>query len=120
LGDGLFRLRNVPFLVYGFRVEDIVSAVPKDGFLIVKAAANHRGHSTYRVFLPEGQEGRDFSEEFRPLAQLGCTYERANARLIGIDVPPVADIHAVYAALEEGERNRYWKFEEGHCGHQVR
>ncbi len=57
---------------------------------------------------------------WRRLQELGCTYERANRRLIAIDVPPRTDVYAVYRVLEEGEKAKYWEFEEGHCGHPLR
>jgi hypothetical protein len=40
----------------------------------------------------------------------------ASAVLIAIDVPPHADVHAVYGALELGEKDRRWEFEEAIVG----
>lgn len=36
---------------------------------------------------------------------------------MSVDVPPPADMYAVYKALEEGESAGLWEFEEAHCGH---
>jgi hypothetical protein len=120
LGNGLYRLRNVPILAYGFSEQDVVSTAEIDGRHVVTGTATPGGHSTYRVFLPEPTEDPRFAKIFEPLSKLGCTYERANPRLIGIDVPPEADIYAVYAMLEQGEAAKQWSFEEGHCGHPLR
>jgi hypothetical protein len=121
LADGLYRLRIVPFLAYGYSEDDVVNAAPVDGRLMVVGVAQRSGHSTYRVFLPAPKGEEEFALLWEPLARLGCTYERANTRLIGIDVPSEADVYAVYAALEQGEQaNHQWSFEEGHCGHPLR
>lgn len=120
LGKGLYRLRNVPILAYGFSEQDVVSTTEIDGRHVVTGTTTPGGHSTYRVFLPEAMEDSRFAKMFEPLSRLGCTYERANPRLIGIDVPPEADIYAVYAVLEQVEAAKQWSFEEGHCGHALR
>ncbi|MBA2303960.1 MAG: DUF4265 domain-containing protein [Acidobacteria bacterium] len=54
-----------------------------------------------------------------PLSSYGCTFERADKRLVAIDVPPDADISGVYRALEEGGHTGEWDFEEGHYGHPL-
>jgi hypothetical protein len=118
--DGLDRLRNVPFLAYGYSEQDVVSAAEVGGRLIVNGVAERGGHSTYRVFLPEPTSEEYFHLLWKPFASLGCTYEPANRRLIGIDVPPASDVYAVYAVLEQGEASKQWDFEEGHCGHLLR
>jgi len=75
------------------------------------------GHSTYRLVLPEDTNEEKFLKDWVRLVELRCTYERATRRYVAIDVPPHADIYAVYQVLEEGERTCQWEFEEGHCGH---
>ena len=118
--DGLYRLRNVPFLAYDYKEQDVVSAAADEGRLVVSGVAERGGHSTYRIFLPEPTSEDEFRPLWEPLATLGCTFERANQRLIGIDVPPASDVYAVYAVLEQGEDLKKWEFEEGHCGHPLR
>lgn len=117
LHSGRYRLRNVPFLVFGFSEEDVITATENDGVLRVTGVAVRGGHSTYRLVLPEDTNEEKFLQEWIPLKELGCTYERATRRYVAIDVPPPADICAVYKALEEGEIAGRWEFEEGHCGH---
>ena len=120
IGANLYRLRNVPFYLYGVSEQDIVRAEETDGQLLVSAIVDRGGHSTYRIFLPEQTSEEQFSGDWVPLHELGCTYERATRRLIAVDVPPHADVYAVYEALELGEKDRRWEFEEGHCGHPLR
>jgi hypothetical protein len=119
VGNELYRLRNIPFYVYGYSTEDIVRAVPKDERLTVTGVATRSGHSTYRVFLPEDASVEHFRRDWASLAELGCTFERATRRCVGIDVPPKADVYAVYRVLEDGGRSHLWQFEEGHCGHSL-
>lgn len=120
LGDGRYRLRNVPFLAYGFSEDDVVNAAESGGRLIVADVAQRSGHSTYRIFLLQPTDEAAFAHLWKPLADLGCSYERANTRLIAVDVPPGTDVYAVYDALERGEQAKNWEFEEGHCGHRLR
>ena len=117
LGGDRYRLRNVPFLAFGFSEQDVITAKEDNGALRVTGVAIRSGHSTYRLVLPEDTSEEKFLQDWVPLKELGCTYERATRRYIAIDVPPPADIYAVYNALEEGEGAGLWEFEEGHCGH---
>lgn len=115
-----FRLRNVPFYVYGFSVEDVVEVAEQEGCITVKGVVERGGHSTYRIILPESASEEEFQKTWLSLAILGCTYERATRRLVAIDVPPVADVYKVYDVLEAGEHTHKWEFEEGHCGHALK
>jgi hypothetical protein len=117
LGNDRYRLRNLPFLVFGFSEQDVVTAKEDSGALAVTGIAARGGHSTYRLVLPEDTTEERFLRDWVSLRELGCTYERATRRFVAIDVPPYADIYAVYRALEEGERSSQWEFEEAHCGH---
>ena len=115
-----YRLRNVPFLAYGYSEQDTVSVAEIEGRFVVNEVVERGGHSTYRVFLSKPTSEDDFKPLWQPLAALGCTYERANRRLIGIDVPPASDVYEVYSLLERGETSKHREFEEGHCGHPLR
>ena len=117
LADGTFRLDNVPFHARGISYADEFTVVPEDGRLFFADIARRGGHSTYRVKLPEGKPHTHFLERWAPLEALGCTYEGSTLgarRLYAIDIPPGADVHAIYALLEEGEKEGHWGFEEGH------
>jgi hypothetical protein len=46
--------------------------------------------------------------------------EYATKTIVGVDVPPEADIYAVYQILENAEAAGLLSFEEGHCGHKLR
>src|SRR5579863_5044070 len=96
VGGKSYRLRNVPFLVFGFSEQDVVTTQEDNGKLAVTGVETRGGHSTYRLVLPENSTEERFLNDWIPLRELGCTYERATRRFVAIDVPPHADIYAVY------------------------
>jgi len=120
LGDDRYQIQNVPFHAYGVSYDDIVLAKANDeGQLIVQAVRERGGHSTYRVILNPHTTDEEFERAWKKLASIGSTYERATDRLIAIDIPPETDIYEAYAALESGEKENVWGFEEAHCGHPL-
>jgi hypothetical protein len=121
LGEDRYRLRNSPFYARGFSFLDVVFAEPQtDGFPVVRRVVVRSGHSTYQVLVAEGMDtSTEVQSHLERLAALKCTFERANGRLVAVDVPPAGDVHAVYRLLESGERAGVWDFQEGHCGHPV-
>jgi hypothetical protein len=121
VGNGKYRLRNSPFFAKGLSFQDIVIAREEDQELIYVSTMVSSGHSTYRATLRDGGSRPLFDKYWEPLQKLGCTFESASPaiNLISIDVPPSADIRAVYRLLETGESDQVWEFEEGHCAHPV-
>jgi len=119
LGGRRFRLRNVPFFVFGVGVDDVIFAREAGDVLEFESVSIHAGHSTYRIIAGATIDPEQMSSKWQELEALGCTYEQGPGRMRSVDVPPQADIHQVYALLEAGEREGTWDFEEGHCGHAV-
>jgi hypothetical protein len=62
-------------------------------------------------------EDRAYGEALAPPKRLGCGIEGADERWAAVDVPATADVHAVRAALERGEKEGRWQFEEANFGH---
>lgn len=121
VGRGLFRVENIPFLVYGVSVHDVVRAKEHGGVLQFARVAKYGGHSTYRVFLKAETvpgDGRVQQGE-RRLRKMGCSIERAGKKWFAVDVPPEVDVYAAYELMEELEEAGVWEFEEGHCGHRA-
>ena len=52
IGNGLYRLRNVPFFAYGYSEQDVVNTIDLSGRVVVTGVAERGWHSTYRVVLP--------------------------------------------------------------------
>lgn len=119
LGDGRYRIDNIPFYAYGISLDDIVRAVEVGGRLVFSEVVSRGGHSTYRVLVSDtkGVDDAAFKRLWLVLETSGCAREVAKSRWVAIDVPPAADIFSVYDILESGEAEGIWTFEEGHCGH---
>jgi hypothetical protein len=122
-----FRLRNSPFFAEGVSFLDMVRAKPdRDGDGLEFAGVIKRsGHSSYLILVPA--DSVDFAENWKVLEDLGCSYESktlvtrgGNKILYAVDVPPEADIYAVYESLSDGERKGMWTFQEGHVGHKLK
>jgi Domain of unknown function (DUF4265) len=119
LGNGHYRIDNVPLYVNGVSYGDIVSAKPEDGSLAFGGVVRPGGNSTYRMLLRSPYGRRDFERYWARLEPLGCFYEssRDPEDVFAINVPSEADVHAVYAILEEGAAEGVWHFDEGNFEH---
>lgn len=116
LGSDRYRIRNSPFFAYGISTEDIVIAKLEDQVLKVQNVILRGNHSTYRLKLNDKSISNPmFLKYWAPLQVMGCTFEEGP--VLSVDVPPHADIYAVYDRLVAGEIEGVWDFEEGHCGH---
>lgn len=119
LDDGTFRLDNVPFHMGGISLGDEFAVDTGEGRLFFSHVTRRGGHSTYRVRLPRGGMHEDFLRHWPDLERHGCTFEGSDLdgrRLYAIDVPPTADVPAVYVRLQAVEDAGHWGFEEGHYG----
>lgn len=116
-GEGLYRLKNIPFFVYGVSAEDVVCAHPVDGILTFSRIVLRGGHSTFRIFLARGVDRERFGSHWDAFEALGCWCERGTERLLAIDVPPEASIEAARELLRRGRASGAWTYEEGHSGH---
>jgi hypothetical protein len=120
LGNDEFRILNSPFFVFGVSSEDVVKARAQGDDYHFEKVVRRGGHSTYRIFLQKRTiHDPQFKEYWNELAKLGCTFENANDRLLVVDVPPGADVSEVYGALQRGEAEGIWVFEEGHYAGRV-
>jgi hypothetical protein len=117
--DSIYALRNVPFYAMGLSYDDRVKVNDVDGTLYLLGVVSRGGHSTYRIFAKKGHENPRVQVLLKKLNALHCDIEVGTKGLIAVDVLPEADIHKVYAALEEGQRAGTIDFQEGHCGHPL-
>jgi hypothetical protein len=117
LGRDRFRLRNTPFYAFGVSSDDIVLGAESEGQVQFMSVVLHGGHSTYRLRCKDRTLNAQFVQAWAPLQKLGCSYEEG--LVLAVDVPPRADICAVYDLLQAGEAAGVWDFEEGHCGHPL-
>jgi hypothetical protein len=102
LGDHLFALDNTPLLAYGLSWQDVIEARAHtpDGFPEFVRVARKSGHRTVRVILdPPANVSAASQAVLDGLRDLGCSYEGANHRFIGVDIPPAVDLMTVRAFL---------------------
>ena len=120
------RLSNSPFFTRGVSFLDIVAATETeyDDYKFERVL-DRSGHSTYMLLVPP--DSKRFMAFWTRLNGLECTYESATITtslgertLYSVDVPPSADIYAVYEILEESEKSEAWMFQEGHVGHELK
>jgi hypothetical protein len=111
LGNGSYRLDNVPFFVRGVSSEDVVLAKREEGELFFARLVEAGGHSTVRVLVSNQGETQAVRDELRAL---GCSSERTHVPgLIAVDIPPSVQYADVRVFLAKGEQNGRWEFEEG-------
>jgi len=115
----IYTLRNVPFYAMGLSYGDRVKVDDVDGTLRLLGVVSRGGHSTYRIFAKKGHDDPRVQALLKKLNDLHCDIEVGTKGLIAVDVLPEADIHKVYAFLEEAKRGGIVDFQEGHCGHPL-
>lgn len=96
LGNNLYALDNTSWYQYGVSYRDIVEALPQaDGLPLFTRMVKKSGYRTIRV----RHDVRVPQELLDRLVKLGCSYEGANPKFIGIDVPPEAELSSVVNEL---------------------
>jgi hypothetical protein len=114
--DGVYIIDNSPFHVYGISYGDRVFARNQNGELCSTRVAGRGGHSTYRVRLPLRMDHSYFKKYWKPLEELGCSYEGASGsnKIYSIDIPILDKVPEVYRILQDLEDRNVWTFEEAH------
>lgn len=116
VADRRYRLRNIPFHVFGVSEHDIIFADHVRGLLAFTGVSLRAGHSTYRILKARDHDPAVFNRYWEPLQRLGCSYEGGGGGLLAVDVPPSAEASVARELLLTGKDARVWEFEEGHCG----
>lgn len=102
VGDDVYRVANVPFWAYGLNHGDLVRATPDtEGVLTIREVVEPGGHRTLRLIF-EAALDRARQEDLlgRIYVERSITFERANDRLVAVDVWPDADYRGVFEQLE--------------------
>jgi len=104
VGDGHFRLDNIPFYAYGISLGDILEATPDgdDPRPHVRRVVTKSGNRTLRVIADEGAS-RVPQSLLDDLISLGCSYTGATPRYICINIPPIVPLDAVVAVLDKSK-----------------
>lgn len=118
VGEGRYKIDNIPFFARDLALGDIVSAIheegAEEGVLRYQQVLQPSGHSTFRILI---QDESEVPEVCRLLEQLGCGTERSHLpRLVAIDIPPSVSLEAVREALAPGCAQDRWEHEESCLG----
>jgi hypothetical protein len=110
MGDGLYRIENVPCFAKRVSLADLVDAELVDGLPTFKSVRERGGHSTLRVAV----SNRDDIPGLRSkLEELGAPTEVSHLpRLISVDIPPGASLDDIRVYLNAGATSGAWEVEE--------
>jgi hypothetical protein len=92
LGNGQYKIDNTPWYAYGISWHDVVEAAPDEaGQLCLTRIAVKSGNRTVRILSDE-----PFTDEWlSKLVALGASYEGANRKYYGVNIPPGIDLGVV-------------------------
>lgn len=109
LGEGLYRIENIPFFARGIARGDIVSAAEEDEDLIFHEVAEQSGHSTIRLIVYNEYAVPAIVERF---LDQGCDAETTFNKLVALDVPPEVSMETLKEKLDLGYTQGQWDYEE--------
>lgn len=113
VGDGGYRIDNIPFFVKNVAVGDVVLArLTEMGWYEFAAVRSRSGHSTFRIWLSDdlASSGRNVAQQ---IIALGCEVETTLERLIAIDVPPDVE-PIVWDFIDQGRSRGVWGVQVGY------
>jgi hypothetical protein len=110
VGEGLFKIDNIPFFATGVAMDDVVAAIPDGGVLQYKDVVQPSGHSTLRIIVYEESQTAEVRALFK---RMGCSTELSHIPgLIAVDVPPSVSLQSLRRVLDEGRSQGRWDYEE--------
>ena len=119
LGDGTYRVTEVPFFVLNIGLGDVVRAEVGgiEKVLWAGERVSWGGHQTVRVNPRRDTGGPDCAEVLELFGGLGVGGETLEEyALVALDVPPGVDPVPVKRLLDEGLQAQRWWFEEACIG----
>lgn len=105
LGDGLYELRNSPFLLYGLNFLDVVrcgTAAGRKPFVL--SLARRAGHRTMRIWFTDDCTAEQRAAIMDAFAAAGAFYEGFSPRLLMYDITPETDASALYDLVRREEQ----------------
>jgi Domain of unknown function (DUF4265) len=115
LGDGRYRIDNIPFFVRGISDEDVIAVkMEEDGRLVFAELIEASSNSTFRLIISNESETPKVRKMFR---DLGCPSELVSRGLISVHIPGSVVMKSIATLIEQGEDNGQWSFEEGALRH---
>ena len=98
LGEGKYRLENLPYYFYGLAYGDIIAAEysEKQKRLLFREILEPSGHKLLRVIFRDALlEGSAEKKHLEKLMEMGCRCERANPKYFCLDIPPNLDFELI-------------------------
>jgi Domain of unknown function (DUF4265) len=94
VGENLYRLEAVPFLIEGAGYRDVVEAEPVgEGKLRVSRVVERSGWRTFTFILPSWKIDGEWGQALlRRLEELGGYWERVMGGLLFVCIPPGLDL----------------------------
>jgi len=115
LGEGRYRIDNIPFYVLGISDGDLVAAVTEeDGRLVFSELVEASSNSTFRLIVSDQEKTSEVRTMFR---DRGCPSELVSHGLISLHIPESVAMRPIAALIEQGEKDGRWGFEEGALRH---
>jgi hypothetical protein len=91
IDENLFRLCNIPFVAKGYAEDDIVFCQQKDDFNEVVSIKEDSGNGTIRLLF-SNSHSEEAQEVLKELKSVGCSYEFASSKLVGVTIPSHLEI----------------------------
>ena len=115
IGNDLYILKNTPLYAKGYGYLDTILAVSQwdDAIPTVKKVVRRSGHSTYWIIRYALTTEEQFENYWKPLKDIGCTFEGMVEYYFAVDIPPETDVETAYNLMKRGEEDRIWTFAEG-------
>lgn len=115
LGEGKYRIDNIPFFTYGISCDDIVEAELVDGEMLFKQVLQPSGHTKVRVYVFNPNDVATIRNEFKAF---GCESEGSRLpKLFSLDIPASVEYSKIRAELERGSAEKRWEYEEANLRH---
>ncbi len=115
-GEGLYRVDNIPFYVYGISSGDLISAEKEGEELMFKKLVRPSSNTVFRLYVSDAAAMQAIRDSFR---ELGCESELSHLpKLVAVECPGNVSFAPVAAFLEQGEESGQWKYDEGVFRHQ--
>lgn len=114
-GD-VYKLDNVPLLVFGVALNDVLIATPSTTYQwpVFREVLERSGHSTYRILVPRDCDIQPAESAWKSLEVLGCGREKSSDYYWAVNVPPEADRAKVDKILGDGVSSHVWHVEDGY------
>ena len=105
LGEGRFRVCNIPFYAYNLNLGDIVyaSVSADDSLPVYRFTEAGSGNKTMRVYFPVALDNKERLAFMGKMNRLAANVEWANGHLCALSLPTPVVFDTVFDALDKLE-----------------